>query len=1458
MNTLQAREALTFDVIPVKGNEKPRKYQNKISGSNSVFAVFSNHPKTQKKQGGKFLGLLSTDEGRQNPEREFLELLPSSRNGKCFTESSSLADVIDYMQVADVEAIPIIDEKENFLGIITQRSALRALAHQHQQLVTSHHKLKRAFRKLRTRNQVLYEQSPAMCWCLTKEGKILSVNRAAAKELGYQVKELLGQSVETVMAPEQFLLYKSYVRQSLKNPGEISSWETQKLRKDGSKLELRENVRVVEGAKGQKVLVVVSEENSAKMVSGSALENAEQQYRTTLDAIADMVLVKDRHSHLMWANKSFREYYGMTNAELEDLIDAPFNDPRNTEQYLKDDAYVVATGNTLHIPEEPVTCYDGTVRYFQTVKSPILDAHGRVFRLVAVCRDITEQKEAEVALNALNRQYNLILKSAGEGIYGLDKEGRITFINPAAAQMIGLPISEILGQVQHEVFSPSYSDGTSLPLRECAIYAAFRDGYVHKVDSEFFKKKDGTCFSVEYTSTPLRNDQGDLEGAVVVFRDVSDKRQTESVLEKSERRWRAIYDQAPTGIAIIDSYSGQFLDINMRYCDILGYSEEEMLAQNFQEITYPDDLQLDLDNMKRLLSGEIQTFQMVKRYIRKDGEIIWVALTCVPLWLEANEQRAHIAIVEDITQRKQNEEQIAEQNRLLTFDAEVGKIVSANQDLQPILQNCVEAMIRYLKGALARIWIMNEENGMLELKASAGLYTHLNGEHSRIPIGKWKIGKIAQDKKPMVSNSLKGDSRISNPQWVEKEGLVSFAGYPLLRNGNIAGILGLFSKEEMSSNMVKQLATLTEYLTVVMERSASISEVQALATQNQLLLNSAGDGIYGLDNEGKTTFVNPAAATMLGYGLEELIGIPMHQAIHHSKEDGSRYPEEECSIYAAMKDRKVYRGDNEVLWRKDGSHFPIEFISTPIWDQGNVMGSVVVFQDITNRLKTENELRNSEQWFRTLAESIPQHVWTARPDGAIDYVNGRALEYFGRKPEGLLEWNWQSFVYPEDLPACLEKWEKALQTGESYEIEFRLKRACDESYRWHIGRAEPLRNGLGEIVGWFGANTDITERKEIEKGLEKFAGQLQQRDRALISSIPDLILTYDERGTIVSMKPSKESEDIISEDATGKNIREVFPHDIASCMLRHIQTALDSPQMSTAEFDVWMSKKQRFFEARYVQSGEKEVLSLVRDVTSEKERISQMAVHAEELEQLVEERTETIKKLEAQRMQSEKLVALGQLAAGVAHEINNPLAGIKTAFVIMKEVIPKDHPDYYFVPLMDEAINRMSFIVGDMYKLYGSKTKKWEMVNLRTLIESVKTLLRSKWLDKNQQVTIVTAEANVKYILPEQELFQILANLIQNALDASSVGEEVVVEIKHKDRNVQIEVKDHGIGISPKLAPRIFEPFFSSKNKTNEPGMGLGLSVSRSLVEAIGGSLDFHSIPHKETVFCLVIPLKYS
>jgi PAS domain S-box-containing protein len=194
---------------------------------------------------------------------------------------------------------------------------------------------------------------------------------------------------------------------------------------------------------------------------------------------------------------------------------------------------------------------------------------------------------------------------------------------------------------------------------------------VHQVEDEVLWRKDGTSFPVSYMSTP-RWEDGQLVGAVVTFQDISERKQAEATIRKSEQRFRAIYDQAPVGIAILDSVSGQFQDINKQYCDIVGYSQEEMLSRSFQSITHPKDLQLDLDNMQKLLSGETSFFKMEKRYIRKDGNIIWVALTCVPLWLEDADPRSHIAIVEDITKQKQAEEKISQQQaKLRTLSVEV-------------------------------------------------------------------------------------------------------------------------------------------------------------------------------------------------------------------------------------------------------------------------------------------------------------------------------------------------------------------------------------------------------------------------------------------------------------------------------------------------------------------------------------------------------------------------------------------------------------------------------------------------------------------------------------------------------------------------------------------------------------------------------------------------------------------
>ncbi|MCH8208192.1 MAG: PAS domain S-box protein, partial [Nitrospinae bacterium] len=150
---------------------------------------------------------------------------------------------------------------------------------------------------------------------------------------------------------------------------------------------------------------------------------------------------------------------------------------------------------------------------------------------------------------------------------------------------------------------------------------------------------------------------------------------------------------------------------------------------------------------------------------------------------------------------------------------------------------------------------------------------------------------------------------------------------------------------------VEQIKAIEKEITRRKQLEMSLERV---TRQNKLILNAAGEGIYGLDLNGHTIFCNPAAAKMIGYEVEELIGKPQHDILHHSKPDGSPYPREECPIYAAFKDGGVHHVSNEVFWKKDGTSFPVEYVSTPVEEKGKLVGAVVIFRDITERKKAEN------------------------------------------------------------------------------------------------------------------------------------------------------------------------------------------------------------------------------------------------------------------------------------------------------------------------------------------------------------------------------------------------------------------------------------------------------------------------------------------------------------------------
>jgi PAS domain S-box-containing protein len=675
------------------------------------------------------------------------------------------------------------------------------------------------------------------------------------------------------------------------------------------------------------------------------------------------------------------------------------------------------------------------------------------------------------SLVASEDRFRAIVEAAKDAIILSDKKGNILSWNSAAQSMFGYSPEEIVGKPLTLLMPQRYREAHQEGIERAQLNGEMR--VVGRTVELHGLRNTGEEFPVE-----LSLSRSVFTGEIFycgIIRDISERKRTDELIREGERRFRAIYDQAPTGIAIIDSLTGQFKNLNQRYCEIVGYLEEEMLSRTVQDITHPDDLQADLDNMKELLDGKIHTFHMEKRYIKKNGDIIWVNLTCVPLWLERTDPRLHMAMVEDITdrikteealrdheqrlqltidhindaviygdlsgkvlwanqqwgnfigrsldeivgqsfmkyltpnaavlaesrlslvrqgeevpplvefeiareddsslwveanvksvirdeavigrllvvrdisERKQAELKLEERNRMLALDAGVARSLNQNLNLRVILQNCTEALVTHLHAAFARIWILKTDEQVLVLQASAGMYTRLDGSHSRVPVGQFKIGHIAKEKNPILTNAVIGDPRVPEQEWAKREGLVSFAGYPLLRNDEVLGVMALFSRQPLTEFTLNSLEMVADRITTAIGAQMATEAHAKVVQLTEHILASTEEGIYGLDLEGRTTFVNPAAAKMIGWKPGELIGRPLHDVLHHTKPDGTPYPREECPVYATFIGGEVRQIRNEVFWRKDGTSFPVEYTSTPIWDDKQLTGAVVIFRHVDHR-----------------------------------------------------------------------------------------------------------------------------------------------------------------------------------------------------------------------------------------------------------------------------------------------------------------------------------------------------------------------------------------------------------------------------------------------------------------------------------------------------------------------------
>ncbi len=484
-----------------------------------------------------------------------------------------------------------------------------------------------------------------------------------------------------------------------------------------------------------------------------------------------------------------------------------------------------------------------------------------------------------------------------------------------------------------------------------------------------------------------------------------------------------------------------------------------------------------------------------------------------------------------------------------------------------------------------------------------------------------------------------------------------------------------------------------------------------------------------------------------------------------------------------------------------------------------------VFNNTARRLQDlYATLQQSEDRLRLVIDTIPAHVWSARPGGSVDFINQRLLEFLGRSMEDILGWDWGSLVHPDDLTRFVGEWQAAVATGEPMESEARFRR-MDGDYRWLLIRNVPLRDKMGNIVSWYGTAIDIEERHRAEDALRQSEAYLAEAQRlSKTGSFGWSVSTGEVRW-------SEETFRIFQYDRTTNPtvelvLKRVHPEDAV-----YVKQTIKSASMNGKDFEHEYRLVMPDNSVKYVhvvahtlndKSG-RIVLGAVMDVTERK--------RAEE----------ALREAQANLARVSRVTTMGELTASLAHEIRQPIAAAVTNAKTCLRWLGRDQPDVVeareATARIIKDVTRASDIVSSISLLFKKGALQRELVDVNELIREMIVLLRSEANRYPVSISTELAEDLPKVMADRVQLQQVLMNLMLNGIEAMKdmgTGGELTIKSQQDDnRQLLISVSDTGVGLPPEQADQIFRAFFTTK----ENGTGMGLPISRSIIESHGGRL---------------------